>query len=129
MRKFYNWQYNVTYEYGTPTYDVLSECGTDWYRLMCELEVRPEKWVVGVNPDGSISWWSDGSVEGTYAPPKGGMVLVCSEFTPGYRQRWVDSKNCFEDIPEVETTRNIDDVEADLKLLLAELKEMKQKEV
>ena len=129
MRKFYNWQYIVTYEYGTPTYDVLSECGTDWYRLMCELEVRPEKWVVGVNPDGSVSWWSDGSVEGTYAPPKGGMVVVCSEFTPGYKQRWVDSKGCFEDIPEVETTRNIDDVEADLKLLLAELKEMKQKEV
>lgn len=129
MRKFYNWQYSVTYEYGTPTYDVLSECGTDWYRLMCELEVRPEKWVVGVNPDGSVSWWSDGSVEGTYAPPKGGMVVVCSEFTPGYKQRWVDSKDCFEDIPEVETTRTIDDVEADLKLLLAELKEMKQKEV
>lgn len=129
MRKFYNWQYSVTYEYGTPTYDVLSECGTDWYRLMCELEVRPEKWVVGVNPDGSVSWWSDGSVEGTYAPPKGGMVVVCSEFTPGYKQRWVDSKDCFEDIPEVETTRTIDDVEADLKLLLAELKEMKQKGV
>ena len=129
MRKFYNWQYSVTYEYGTPTYDVLSECGTDWYRLMCELEVRPEKWVVGVNPDGSVSWWSDGSVEGTYAPPKGGMVVVCSEFTPGYKQRWVDSKDCFEDIHEVETTRTIDDVEADLKLLLAELKEMKQKEV
>lgn len=129
MRKFYNWQYSVTYEYGTPTYDVLSECGTDWYRLMCELEVRPEKWVVGVNPDGSVSWWSDGSVEGTYAPPKGGMVVVCSEFTPGYKQRWVDSKDCFEDIPEVETTRTIDDVEANLKLLLAELKEMKQKGV
>lgn len=129
MRKFYNWQYSVTYEYGTPTYDVLSECGTDWYRLMCELEVRPEKWVVGVNPDCSVSWWSDGSVEGTYAPPKGGMVVVCSEFTPGYKQRWVDSKDCFEDIPEVETTRTIDDVEANLKLLLAELKEMKQKGV
>ena len=128
MRKFYNWQYSVTHAYGQPTYDVVDREGNDWYRLMCELEVRPEKWVVGVNPDGSVSWWSDGSVEGTYAPPRGGMVVVCSDFTPGYKQRWVDEKNCFEDIPEVETTRTIDDVEADLKLLLAELKEMKQKE-
>lgn len=125
MRKFYNWQYSVTHAYGQPTYDVVDRDGNDWYRLMCELEVRPEKWVVGVNPDGSVSWWSDGSVEGTYAPPTGGMVVVCEEFTPSYKQRWVDAEDCWELIPEVKSERTIEDVEADLQKLMAELKVIK----
>lgn len=125
MRKFYNWQYSVTHAYGQPTYDVVDRDGNDWYRLMCELEVRPEKWVVGVNPDGSVSWWSDGSVEGTYAPPAGGMVVVCEEFSPSYKQRWIDSEDCWEFIPESKPERTIEDVEADLQKLMAELKVIK----
>lgn len=126
MRKFYNWKYSVTHSYGQPTYDVVDKEGNDWYRLMCELEVRPEKWVVGVNPDGSVSWWSDGSVEGTYAPPEGGMVVVCEEFSPDYKQRWVDSEDCWELIPEVTKARTLEDVEADMMKLMAELKALKE---
>lgn len=126
MRKFYNWQYSVTYAYGQPTYDVVDRDGNDWYRLMCELEVRPEKWVVGVNPDGSVSWWADGSVEGTYAPPEGGMVVVCDEFSPSYKQRWVDSEDRWEFIPEVTKARTLEDVEADMLKLMEELKTLKE---
>ena len=122
MRKFTNWTYEVTTAYGgIATYDVTASCGTDWYELMVELDGRPERWVVGIDKNGFISWFSDGTVNGTYAPPEGGLVIVTDEFDPEWQRVKLWNGESFENIPEP-PKRTPEEIQADLEALMVELR-------
>lgn len=127
MRIFTNWQFTTTYSYGIPTYDVFSDCGTDWYRLSAELEVRPEKWVVGLNTDGTVVWFTDGSVYELHAPFHEGHVIVCDDFNPewGHDAKWDFEGNAWVHLEHKPTVRTKEDIQRDLESLLEELKSHK----
>lgn len=125
MRIFKNWKYTSTNAYGIPTFDVDDEDGNDWYWLSAYLEVRPEKWVVGVSPTGDVLWFTDGSVYNTHAPLDGGTVIVCDNFdhTVGYRQRWIGDGWVILDSSK---PRTLAEVESDMRNLLEELSLLKE---
>lgn len=128
MRKYMKWEFKVVSdpETGTKFYDVKSSDGTDWYELMAELDDRDEKYVVGTQESGHVTWFTDGSVNGIHAPYENGDVIVTDEFPSGARLGevlWDGSK--FVTVPHQENKeRTKEDIERDLKSLLAELKNM-----
>lgn len=125
MRIFKDWKYTVTHDYGKPTYDIEDSTGTCWYWLSAHLEVRPEKWVVGIDANGYINWFTAESVYVTYAPIDGGSVVLCDDFPfeDGHRQRFVEGR--WEKLSMECVERSLADVEEDIVKLMAELKALK----
>lgn len=127
MRKFTKWAFTVVTEKetGVRYYDIKSSEGADWYELMAELDDRPESFVVGTQEDGHVTWFTKGSVNGIYAPYEHGDVIVTDSYPedlPLGTVLWDGSK--FYKKPEEVNTRTKEDIEKDLKALLAELKNM-----
>ncbi|UUB18434.1 hypothetical protein [Escherichia phage ST2] len=127
MRKYMKWEFKVVSdpETGTKFYDVKSSDGTDWYELMAELDDRDEKYVVGTQESGHVTWFTKGSVNGIYAPYEHGDVIVTDSYPedlPLGTVLWDGSK--FYRKPEEVNARTKEDIEKDLKALLAELKNM-----
>lgn len=124
MRVFKNWKYTVSNVYETPTYDIDDADGNDWYYLSAYLEVRPEKWIIGVDARGNVTWFTDDSVYLRHVPLDGGTVIVTDDFDPsyGYLQTW--DGEVFTPHPEKEV-RSVEDIEYDINKLMEELKAIK----
>lgn len=124
MRIFGKWHRELTMYEGVSVYDIKSDCGHDWYELMVELDDRPEKWVVGVNPDGGVSWCTDGSVNGIHAPVDDSLVIVTDEFdfAEHFTMTAWDGEKFFKKEPRVRTA---EELEEELKRLMLEIQGLK----
>lgn len=105
-----------------PYYEVEDAEGVDWYELMVQLDGRSERYVVGTDSGGRVTWFTTGKVSGRYAPFEGGDVIVTDNFPADARHGTVcwDGRE-FHVEQQEDTSRTKADIENDLKRLLAEL--------
>lgn len=122
MRVFTNWKWTEGFYFGKPIYEIRDHNNVDWYTLMDELDERQETWVVGIGPNGDVMWFTDGPVSGLYVPVEGGTVVVTDsfEFSTNWRGCTWDGKTFH--APEEVQKRTKEDIEQDLRKLMAELK-------
>lgn len=126
MRIYSNWKWAIGTYMGQQIYEITDPSGNDWYTLMEELDDRPEKWAIGICPNGWVMWVTDEGVSGKYAPVDGGTVILTDSFEFGD----IDWRGCQWDgnkfhMPVVEATRTKEDIESDLRKLLVELESIK----
>lgn len=131
MRIYRNWKWSKGEPAGEGRYTVNIDHGnTSWYDLMDDLDNLEGRWVVCVNPDGYITWFTNEHVSGMYAPDDGHTVIVTDSIPfegSGLAVRdylWDGSSFIKKEEEVVAKERTKEDILADLLKLQEELKAM-----
>ncbi|QBI89965.1 single-stranded DNA-binding protein [Escherichia phage HZP2] len=103
--------------------------GESWYDIMVKLdELGEDRWVIGTQQSGFVSWATNGSVNASALPVDGGDVIVIDsipeDMEKDFRYWWWDGSQFFkqDNVKSEQKERTKEDIMADLLKLQEELK-------